>query len=1029
MLTTKSHAGYAPVRAALHLAPQAGRSLSRIIRTLWLIAGLGVGGVVWGQTVWTGTTGDWLTAGNWNNGVPTGSTGATIGNGGIASLAGSGNAGTLTIGNNGALSVAGTLAISGAFTNTGTFNIAGVLSGTGMITNQGLIQALPTAVGMPATITNPLTNTSSGTVSVPLGRSLTLSGPVNNSGTLSVAGTPTLSSDLKLTGTVINTGTLDVAGAMTFAGPVTNTGNATVSGQLYFSGGGTSTGPIALAGGVVGFGSTTFSVPNAATSITGSGGLTFGAGTTTLDYGISNAPLTVTQSLGFSGGTLVLPGATSLRASVLALASSGQTPDLPTTVLANGTFIWNGGSVRNTLILEPGVKTTDTGWDTVNFVDPASLVAGVRFGGGHTINGTLINRSSTLSFQSTVGGFGFGGSGTLRNEGTVAINTGASSWTPTVQNVGTATLAGHFTTVNNAGSLTVAASAAVTQITTLTQTAGTTTFSGFQLVGGQTWDIQAGSTLATPDGAWLTVGSLANAGTLDFTGPTTVENPMQNLAGGVVHITGSMHTISPFLLQNQGTIILDGPLAKIWILISGVLGGTATSSSEQLATLAGGTLDIRNGANLTLSNGIGAAANLVVGNGSTLSQTGGNLSGAISLLNLGTFNWAGGSWNAVGATTTIAAGATLNLTTANAHDFNGRAIVNNGTLNWSEGAIRASQGGTLVNNATFNDSSTGQMGGTGTSGADLIFTNAANGTYVVSGGVTKTMSVAFTNLGTVDVQSGQLSVGGIVSGGVLSGGTWRVGDGARLNLNSDAAIAQNAATVVLTGAGSVFYGLNSLTSNTGSLSLLGGRAFTTSAAVTNAGALIVGVGSSFSTSSTFTNSGTLNVTGSFSAGGGLTNTGTLGGSGTFTGSLISAGTLSPGNSPGLLTVTGNLTLQGSSQLIMELGGLVEGVSYDSIDVSGIMALNGGLNVLLVNGFVPTTGATFNLFDASSFTGTFSSMSLPTLTTGLTWNSSALYATGIISVTGTAIPEPSTYAALAGLGALGFVLLRRRRAAA
>jgi len=319
-----------------------------------------------------------------------------------------------------------------------------------------------------------------------LGRSLTLSGPVNNSGTLSVAGTPTLSSDLKLTRTVINTGTLDVAGAMTFAGPVTNTGNATVSGQLYFSGGGTSTGPIALAGGVVGFGSTTFSVPNAATSITGSGGLTFGGGTTTLDYGISNAPLTVTQSLGFSGGTLVLPGATSLRASVLALASSGQTPDLPATVLANGTFIWNGGSVRNTLILEPGVKTTDTGWDTVNFVDPASLVAGVRFGGGHTINGTLINRSSTLSFQSTVGGFGFGGSGTLRNEGTVAIDTGASTWTPTVQNVGTATLAGHFTTVNNAGSLTVAASAAVTQITTLTLTltAGTTTFSGFQLVGG-----------------------------------------------------------------------------------------------------------------------------------------------------------------------------------------------------------------------------------------------------------------------------------------------------------------------------------------------------------------------------------------------------------------------------------------------------------------------------------------------------------------------------------------------------------------
>jgi len=38
--------------------------------------------------VWIGTTGNWLTPGNWDNGVPDGSTSATIDNGGTATLAG-----------------------------------------------------------------------------------------------------------------------------------------------------------------------------------------------------------------------------------------------------------------------------------------------------------------------------------------------------------------------------------------------------------------------------------------------------------------------------------------------------------------------------------------------------------------------------------------------------------------------------------------------------------------------------------------------------------------------------------------------------------------------------------------------------------------------------------------------------------------------------------------------------------------------------------------------------------------------------
>ena len=82
---------------------------------------------------------------------------------------------------------------------------------------------------------------------------------------------------------------------------------------------------------------------------------------------------------------------------------------------------------------------------------------------------------------------------------------------------------------------------------------------------------------------------------------------------------------------------------------------------------------------------------------------------------------------------------------------------------------------------------------------------------------------------------------------------------------------------------------------------------------------------------------------------------------------------------------------------------------------------------LIGGFNPLTGRAFDLFDWGSTNGTkFSSVNLPALTSGLSWNDGLLNATGVISVTGTAIPGPSTYAALFGLTALIFAAYRRRR---
>jgi hypothetical protein len=89
-------------------------------------------------------------------------------------------------------------------------------------------------------------------------------------------------------------------------------------------------------------------------------------------------------------------------------------------------------------------------------------------------------------------------------------------------------------------------------------------------------------------------------------------------------------------------------------------------------------------------------------------------------------------------------------------------------------------------------------------------------------------------------------------------------------------------------------------------------------------------------------------------------------------------------------------------LEMELGGTTAGTAYDEIQATGALSLSGTLHVSLINGFVPTTGQAFDILDWGTLSGTFSSISLPTLS-GLAWNTSQLYTTGVISVTGAGLP--------------------------
>ncbi|MFO0788791.1 MAG: hypothetical protein U0805_04990 [Pirellulales bacterium] len=127
----------------------------------------------------------------------------------------------------------------------------------------------------------------------------------------------------------------------------------------------------------------------------------------------------------------------------------------------------------------------------------------------------------------------------------------------------------------------------------------------------------------------------------------------------------------------------------------------------------------------------------------------------------------------------------------------------------------------------------------------------------------------------------------------------------------------------------------------------------------------------------------------------LTFTGYVKGTGSFD-NVTFTGTFSPGLSPAIIS-GGSIMLAPTSTLEIELGGLTAGSGYDKIEAAGTLSVGGVLSVTLLGGFVPALGNSFDILDWNSLSGTFSSLSLPALGAGLSWNTSQLYTTGTLSV--------------------------------
>lgn len=119
------------------------------------------------------------------------------------------------------------------------------------------------------------------------------------------------------------------------------------------------------------------------------------------------------------------------------------------------------------------------------------------------------------------------------------------------------------------------------------------------------------------------------------------------------------------------------------------------------------------------------------------------------------------------------------------------------------------------------------------------------------------------------------------------------------------------------------------------------------------------------------------------------------GVGTLQADVYSEGAILPGNSIGTLTIDGKLVQFASGVLSIDLA---SATSFDKLIVNGNLALGGTLEVMLLDGYSPAAGTSFDVLDwTGSKFGNFDVLTLPTLDSGLDWDTSQLEAQGILSV--------------------------------
>lgn len=180
----------------------------------------------------------------------------------------------------------------------------------------------------------------------------------------------------------------------------------------------------------------------------------------------------------------------------------------------------------------------------------------------------------------------------------------------------------------------------------------------------------------------------------------------------------------------------------------------------------------------------------------------------------------------------------------------------------------------------------------------------------------------------------------------------------------------------LEGTGNVFLGSNNLTVGSNNLGTTfsgviqdGGQNGGRGGSLTKIGTGTLALnGTNTYTGNTNVNGGALMIDGSIKSNTFVNQHGTLAGIGTINANITvnRGGTVSPGDAPGTLTVN-NYTQRQGGTLLINIAGPNAG-QFSVLNVLGTANLNGLLDPVLLNGFVPTIGESFIFLDYGAVTG-------------------------------------------------------------
>lgn len=861
------------------------------------------------------------------------------------------NGGVLSLGNGGATgSVAGNVSVAtGAalqFNRSGTTTYSSVVSGAGSIIKAGGDTLMLTG-----------TNTFTGSAMV-TGGTLSIG---NNSTAGSIAADVNVSSGATLqfyrtdsvtfspvisgSGSVIKQGT----STLTLTGASTGTGTLTVqSGTLNLGNGGTSgsfAGDLSVQPGAALVFNRSDDV-TVSSVISGSGSVTkSGANTPTLT-GANSASnvLTIaagTVDIGGGGASGLWSGNISNSASLIFSRSTdlffGGVISGTGTVTKTGssTLSFTGShSSTGTLAVNGGMLSVGTGGVTGSIASDVSVSAGAVL---------QFNRSANLTYNGVVSG-----AGTLVKAGTGEISlTGANTLTGGITvSAGTLNVGNGGTTGSIATNVSVSSGASLEF-----DRSNALTYS--QVISGGGSVVKSGSATLTLDGA--------NTNTGTFTvGGGTLSVGSGGTAGSLASHVNLATSTSILAFNRSDNVTYAGATSGqggVTKNLSGTLTLTGANASSGTLTIAAGTVNIGGGTSTgawsgsinnsgslvfnrstdsTFSGAIGGAGSVTKMGGSTLSLTGDSTGTGLLTVSAGTLSiGAGGTLGTIASDAAASAGATLRFNRSDNSTYGG-VVSGDGTLA-KIGAGRISftgmhtfTGSILVNEGTVSLGNGGTSGSIATdvsvgSAAGLQFNRSDAVTFnkVISGSgnVTKfadntlVLTGNSTNTGTFTVSSGTLSLGEGGTSGMWSGNI--SAQGALVFNRSDNVTCSGvisgggpltklgANTLILTGENTFS---NSLTVSAGTLQIGDGTSGSISGGIVDNGSVV------FMRSNTVINPGNLSGTGSvtMTGGGSLTVTGAWSNTGGV--SATGGSKIFVGNGGTTGSISGNVTLSGSSQL-------------------------------------------------------------------------------------------------------------------